>query len=250
MNLYKYIRFEENNFWKGPFLENRLYFSDLNRLRSVNDQNEFQHNWDSTSYFFSTQGHELRRSYDALFNNTRILCMGKQLCRYCWQEFCGKSGGVCYKFRFRDDLAAADLTRRHVNYGHNLNAPTYLFARLPEGRLKNILYQTKKQTISEGLEILEWLRINNNFLVDTFSNHILEELVFKKQPRYLKEREYRFVHLIEPVNGTSLLTTLESSKLSFSQLGLTLERVFTSDEERVKSEFTSDEVKISKPSFL
>lgn len=194
MNLYKYIGFDKD-YWSGPLLERRLYFSNLNQVRDINDKRELDHEWQSESYFFSQYGQLLQDSYARLFNPARLLCLGKALNRKCWARFCSTpDGGVCYEFSFSEQKKAKDLTSGHVEYAKtkNHNVPSFIIKNVTNQRIRDLLLRTVRPANTEMRELLIWLDTTEPRAIT--QQHIVKELVFKKMIEYRVENEYRFIH--------------------------------------------------------
>lgn len=247
MKLYKYINFE-NKYWDQPLLEDRLYFSSIYELRSRNDRDEFNYSWDYNSYFFKKFSQPLKESYDRLFSAARILCLSQNLSKKCWDEFC-PNGGVCYEFSDGNTSKVGDLTSSRVIYldEKNYNAPDFIVKSVSNPRIRFLLSKKEEAiTTPELAELANWLEGPEPLYI-TYK-HIVDELSFKKNRNFEYEREYRFIHPETP--SGSKVTPLIDAKLTFSELGLTLRRVFTSDIGFIKDLDYSNNLKISKPSFV
>lgn len=244
--LYKYYAFDENGYWKLP-LEGRLFFASVEELRKPNDATEFYYSMEHPSSYFQMM-QEIPRMFDELFSQTRILCLGKKLNPECWDRFCS-NGGICYEFSFDETSIATDLTPRDVVYvdSKEYNVPNYIIERTPAGQLKVAISKSEIQSIEDAPVIYDWLTsgIPNKILWEYIAN----EVVFKKIKNLFRvEQEYRVVQVVSPppqVIVTSILD--DKSALALSLLGLTLEKVHTSDVSKVKNILDAEYPKIKIP---
>jgi hypothetical protein len=141
MTLYKYIDFS-NPYWAEPWLEKKLYFSSPSQLRNVNDQEEFNHEWTSSSYFFTKYSKDLSDPYDKLFSVSRVLCLSQSLNKRCWDTFCSSGqGGVCYEFDYDETEKRQDITSGSIVYSNTktLNVPAYIINQLTDEKIRTLL---------------------------------------------------------------------------------------------------------------
>jgi len=246
MKLYKYIDFK-NSYWSEPLIKKELYFSNVCELRQPNDPEEFNHKWDSKSYFFNNQANQLKETYQSIFSDARILCLSKLHSKTLWDEFCSSNNGICYEFKYEESQKIKDLTACSVSYSDNkeCNYPDYLIKSIEDTNIKNLLEKNIELSKTDLVVIYNWLTTKDaqNLAV----NHIYY-LVFTKLKCFIKENEYRFIHTVNPIdNNTPLLI---NSRFSFKQLGLTINRIYTSNYNKVKEVCNESQLKISIPSFI
>lgn len=248
MNLYKYID-SQNPYWAFPLRERRLHFSTAEELRTVNDQEELNHTWHHRSNFFTRFGHHFSDSYNRLFSNSRILCLGKNLNRTCWNTFIQSGQGVCYEFEFRPN--GNDVTSNHIEYNDSkeLNVPSYILRELGNSSICGLLGQTGEIQNHELRSILSWMGSSRE-LHEIFERHILHEMTLKKKTAYRREREYRFIHIVDPVGPVQPRVRLVNSKATFEELGLRLLRVHTKDIDWLQREIGATEIPFFIPRFL
>ena len=227
MKLYKYIKFEKNNYWSEPLKNRTLFFAPVEKLRGVNDSNEFNFDWTTLSYFFINDAMDLPPLYADLFKKARILCLSEHLKKSCWDQFC-KDGGVCYEFEFNTELSV-DINHGQVKYVDDkiYNVPDFIIKNVSCDRIKTLLRCKIKHTREEKFELLKWLNTKepNRIVID----HIEKELTFKKISSYNDEGEFRFIHLSEPVPGQTLKIKLKNCRAKFNEFGLSLKCAYTSD---------------------
>jgi hypothetical protein len=247
MFLYKYIDFD-NVHWSFPIASRKLHFSSIAELKGVNDLEEFDHIWSYPSYFFTHYGAHFSDSYDRLLKNSRVLCLGKNLNQTCWNTFIRSGNGICYEFRF--NKVTGDVTSDHVKYCESkaINVPEYILQKLRNEELGNLLGSARELGHSELAKILSFLKTDQS-LNSLFESHIYHEMAFKKKMVFRKEKEYRFIHIVDPVGPIIPQVQLKDSKASFADLGLHLTRIYTNNIEKVKNE-AQDRFKCSIPSFL
>lgn len=230
-----------------------MYFATIDQLRTVNDREEFNYSWESTSYFFSNEFSPIIESYDRLFSQARILCLGTQLSRKCWARFCENNRGICYQFSFVENRNT-DVSSREVEYAHRkeFNLPQYILQRIEElyPMFFQLLAKETELSREERIALLQWLE--EGIAQKISHSHIVDELTFKKTQSFVDENEYRFIHPEGDVEPPRKVRMDESQKLTLEQIGLKLERIFTSDPSIVESECQSAglKIKVSKPSFL
>lgn len=243
MNLYKFVSFD-NKYWDNPLKTNRLYFSTINDLYSVNDRTEFQIDWNSHSFIFNKYHEHFESHISKLFKISRIFCFSKSMNEHCWKEF-SKNNGVCYEFKFSQHLCK-DVTHKNINYCDSkmLNLPRYIVLNIKNTRLKQILGKPFP------LEQLELLFLKENFESDdiknTFENFILEEIVFKKtKQKYIKEDEYRFVHIQDSIGPVTPQNKFDKNfTLTMEELGLEIVCIHTSNPAHVKERFPQIQIPI------
>lgn len=247
--LFKFVGFNRD-YWSDPLTKGTLYFASLPELRKTNDASELTHFWNSGSYFLDTLKNYMEPTYDGLFQNSRTLCMATALTEKCWNSFCTDSEGVCFEF---SHVKKGDVMRRPVNYSKTKehNVSDFLIA-ASEGDQILRLINVPRNNIgpNEAKEFLGW--VSSGVPNVALRNHIIEELVFKKLESFNHENEFRFVHLDQPVTGQKLKTVLSNGTVAFTELGLCLERIHTSNVEKVKivCDALGITVPIQKPSFL
>jgi hypothetical protein len=233
--IFKYIKLsQKENYWSFPLENGSLYFPSIPELREVNDETEFDHSWDVKSlYFKATDFKQMKKSYDNLFSNTRVLCLSKSFSQKIWDEFIKGGEGICYEFELLNKNH--EITSGDVIYDDNkvtnieefiLNSP------LTSIDIKNILLKTELLNESEIKLIRSWRDwdLKRNLL-----NHILNEIVFKKETKYSLEDEYRFVHMCESYDKVPIKYKLEKSAMKFEDIGLTLKCVHTNMIDKVKN---------------
>lgn len=247
MNLYKYIDFN-SPYWDYPLKETRLHFSTVEELRTVNDQEEFNHSWNHTSLFFNQYGSHFSDSYTKLLLNSRILCLGKNLNKTCWDTFVPSGSGVCYEFSYKKN--GGDVTSDHITYNDSkiLNVPSYILESITDGAIENILRRTDKLSPQDLASTLDWFKSKE--LSSIFENHILHEMTLKKKTRYRREREYRFIHIVDPMGPIQPQVKLVDSKTRFEDIGLRLTRVYTDNPGMVKAIEKSAGINVHTPRFL
>lgn len=247
MFLYKYIDFQSDH-WNYPIINRKLHFSSIDELKNVNDNEEFEHRWESPSRFFTEHSSNFSESYDRLLSNSRILCLGKNLNASCWNTFIKSGKGICYEFKYKKN--GGDVTSDHVVYCDKkaFNVPEYIVRNLSGTELGDLLKISDRLDNSQILRVLEITKSDRS-LNTLFEQHIYQELTFKKKRQFRKEKEYRFIHILESVGPVTPKIKLIDSKATFADLGLELNRIFTNEIEKVQLIGELD-VKCSKPSFL
>lgn len=161
MNLYKYIDFESPH-WDFPLRENKLHFSSVDELRTVNDQEEFNHQWNHSPYFFTRYGCHFSESYNRLFSNSRILCMGKNLNQTCWNTFIHSGAGVCYDFSYEEDQKERDINCGNIVYDSSkkLNVPSYILSEVDGSNIRDLLGKREELNRNELIKIHAWINDN------------------------------------------------------------------------------------------
>lgn len=143
--LYKCISFSAN-YWPYIAAEQKIRFATTQELLKGNDQQEFDHRWDSDSPAFQYMAMEMRPHYDSLYQRTAILSLGRSPNRRCWDEYCA-SGGVRYEFDL--DLTAAEASEvnfKSVTYddAKTFNLASFMLGRPIDAHMK-ALFQGKSQ---------------------------------------------------------------------------------------------------------
>lgn len=232
MFLYKYIGFEKSH-WSEPYLTNSFYFPTMAELKKGNDKEEFNHKWLTSSSFLASHTNEILKVYTHLFENARVLCLGKNYNQSCWNSFC-EAGGICYEFKFDSKSTAQELTHESVIYNDvkELNGWSYFIQNVTDRRISNILKKEDALNLNEQSLLLNWFKGHEPR--DIGVSHILNELTFKKTRKFRHEKEYRFVHIEDVFEKIKLKTKFNNGRLGVDVLGLSLCRIFTSDEERVR----------------
>lgn len=235
VKLFKYIDFK-NKYWDQPLRENSLFFSSINEVRGVNDQDEFNHKWDFPSYFFRNKGHFLSESYDRLFSNSRVLCLSKNLDRTCWETFCKTGEGICYEFIYDESKKAKDITCGQIVYDNKkiLNVPEYVLGRINNFELRDLLTQERVFSKPELAKMIYWLNNSKQF-EEIFTTHIFQELALKKLDSFIFEGEFRFIHIVNSIGPVNPKSKFNNFKLSFETLGLELSHLYTSEIKKVEA---------------
>jgi hypothetical protein len=246
--LYKCIGFA-HPYWAYIALEQRIRFATIPELLKGNDNQEFDHRWDSNSPSFQYLANEMRAHYDALYLKTVILSMGQSPNQRCWTEYC-EQGGVRYEFEYDASRArASEVSCKTVDYDDNktFNLSRFMLMRKIDENIRGLFQSTMAMTRPDGLRLLSWLKSGEPGKITL--EHASNEIPYKKITSYKFENEYRFVHLKEQIEKKPLKTVLDQQKIALEELGMKLVRICTSDIERVKGALPGCEVEISDVSF-
>ncbi len=243
MFLYKCIPFSKS-YWNYILREETIRFSSIPELWQSNDKEEFDHRWESTSQFFSIVSGDFRPSYESLFSSTVILSLSLSGNSRCWQEFCPE-GGVRYEFEFDESiLKKTDINFNKVTYDKSKLFNLFEYIKRFESNLKiNKLLEKQKGLNYEELSILKSWAVNGN-LANTIVNHITQEIAFKKLKSFEFEDEFRLVYLTKQIGPKPLKFNLIDQKLPYSNIGLKLKKISTSDFQKVKSEVGQQNIEV------
>ena len=234
MFLYKYIGFH-NAHWSEPHLTRELYFSSVDQLRGPNDPEEFNVTWDSQGEVAHRFEEAMSDRLEKLYSSTRVLCLGLRLTKQCWDAFCSPAGGVCYEFRFDPERVKSEISKGTVTYDYykDKNFPKFLEKKVTSSKIRALF---RKGELSYEERVLFWEYVQQdepNLIARKF---VSQEIALKKLKKFSYEQEYRFLHLDEsgPLLVKELETKLRNSKLSFDDLGLELNKIYTSDSEKLR----------------
>lgn len=247
MKLYKYIGFDKG-YWSQPLLEKKLYFSSVVDMRTVNDENEFDHSWDTDSSFFNYISDTFIKTYNEITTRTRTLCLSQELTSDCWKIFC-PNGGICYEFDYEGNRKKSDITSDAVEYAatKSHNVPSYVINSVKHPFAKELLTKSSLLSSADKVKIIGIMR--NQSFQNLLHKHINHEMTLIKLEKYRIEAEYRFIHLSEGFNGFDFETKLIESKLSFDDLGLSLVCIHSSDSSKVSEIDESKKLLIKEISF-
>ena len=228
IRLYKYISFD-SGFWKQVLNSNCLYFSNRDELWSINDQKELSAEWIPVSALTTDQFFfPIRKNFEFIFNNARVLCLSRKLSKHCWQNF-SKGNGYILQFNFNQRIANQNqITHNFVRYKEkNLNFPSYFITNVTETRIQDLVSRSNI-TKEEGLEFLGWSREAD--LGAIFQRFILDQIIFKKEISFVNEAEFRFVHPAKSSPNQIIKTPFHDGfQLSFNELGLKLLAIYTNN---------------------
>lgn len=228
MRLFKYISLDEL-YWSEILRTNNLYFPPIDQLRKRNDTDEFNHTWDTKSYFFQRYGSRFIQAYENTFSNAGIFCVSKCLSKRCKDALLPNSKRViCYEFEF-DPKDKRGISSDHVLYSANKisNVPDYVIANIQSYLLRSLLEKKDVLTKVETSQVTAGIR---DELSTIFNNHIWKELTLKKLQQFDLEQEYRFIHLKEnvgPVRPQKLIG--KDNRISADDVGLRLICIYTND---------------------
>ncbi len=233
MKLYKCISFS-SSYWPYIADERKIRFATISELLSGNDQQEFNHRWDSDSPTFKYLAREIRTHYDGLYQKTAILSVGQSPNRRCWNEYCSM-GGVRYEFDL--DLSVAkesEVTFKSVVYDNNktFSLERFILSHQIDDRMRMLFQSTHQMNCNDKVTLLNWIKSDEPNILTL--EHASNEIPFKKTTCFQFEDEFRFVHLFEPIEPKALKTVLVDQKVDLATLGLTLTRISTCDVEKVR----------------
>jgi hypothetical protein len=246
--LYKCIPFSKA-YWHYIMKEKVVRFATIPELIGGNDQEEFEHRWDTRSQFFLEYGNDMRPYYDDLFDKTVILSLGKSPNRRSWQEYCSQ-GGVRYEFRYDPShLNSSGVNSGDVAYDDDktFSLSRYLTENVVDEDIRRLLQVEAGLTRDDKIALLQWLKSGEPNKLGV--KHINDEIAFKKKTAFRYEDEYRFVHLTSKIGPNPLKVVLTEQKLSYHQIGLTLVSVSTTDVKRVRAEFLGANMSVREVSF-
>jgi hypothetical protein len=193
--LYKLIDLK-SPWYLDPVVSRELYFPSISQLRDVNDPTEFTHDFDTHSPVINQWARdELSRGYSNILGAARILCLSQSFNKENYGHHC-PNGGVVYEFGFDEssvDPIFATTTPAHgpVAYrDRETNASRFLIKNSSR-EIQRILYLSSNSELRANWSMLSlWLDKDASLITQ---RHIIEELVFAKDPRYKLEDEYRFI---------------------------------------------------------
>ena len=225
MKLYKYIGFQSEHVL-DPAKSNSLYFSTSDDLKKTNDPQEFAISWYSQSHFWRAYGSHPEKGYAEVFSQVRVLCLSKSLNKECWNEYCGRQGGVAYEFDYRSSNRDTRIDGESIRYTTTklLNVPEAIAKRAD---WRKVILLGKTAPLNEGeLRLLSpWVKSQ---LGNMFTGHI-NEVVLTKLDKFSYEDEFRFIYT--PLGRNSDDSQLQNGKIKFADLGLSLSKVWTSNPE-------------------
>jgi hypothetical protein len=248
MKLYKCISFD-CEWWAYIAQELKIRFATLDELRSGNDSSEFAYEFKTKSKILNyyLQNGELKATYDEGFNSAAVLSMCKSPNEKIWNRYCSL-GGVRYNFSF-DASKSQDVTHKDVEYSpcKELNLCRFLQKEEKNSQFKKLLtYEGNLKREHYALSI-KWNKTSATSLI---LKHIIDELTLKKLTRYEDEDEYRFVHLLKPVQGANQLQVqLKDQKVDLGEIGLTLDSISTNDIEYVRQNLPVSQIPIESIDF-
>lgn len=245
MKLYKCISFT-NKYWDFIGKEQKVRFATIPELLNGNDKEEFDHRWDTGSYFFNHSFSQIKEIYENMCKNAVILCMSKSPNRSSWEHYCSK-GGIRYEFEY-DKSKCQDVSNNDVIYASEkiYNLPKYLGKIEKSAKVRRLLRIPRTLVKPELLVLHQW--INSGTAQQNTVDHLTKELAFKKTTAFSFEDEYRFIHLLKRVSAP-LKVVLEDQKTSLESIGLTLVGISTNDIEQVKQKLPDIGCSISEIKF-
>lgn len=89
--LYKYVSFD-HKYWADISNTEMIYFPTMQKLRSVNDQNELHATFDTDYPAFKNSDGQLEKRYRKMFQSCRVLCLSQKNSVKMFQQYCGTVG--------------------------------------------------------------------------------------------------------------------------------------------------------------